>query len=71
MGGKDAPSETSAPQLAAAEIDKTDEESPANKARDFGSLLAGKVAGGKKKRKRIIGFKIFSASGGDAGKSGS
>lgn len=71
MGGKDAPSETSAPQLAVAEIDKTDEESPANKARDFGSLLAGKVAGGKKKRKRIIGFKIFSASGGDAGKSGS
>ncbi len=61
-----------APQLAAAEIDKAEDgESPANKARDFGSLLAGKVADGKKKRRRITVYKIFSASGGDAGEAGS
>ena len=72
MCGKDTPSEASAPPLSAAEIDKAEDgESPANKARDYGSLLAGKVADGKKKRRRITVYKIFSASGGDAGKSGS
>ena len=73
MGGIVSYSETSAPPLPAAETYKEADdagESPANKARDFGSLLAGKVAGGKKKRKRILGFKIYSAGGGkpiDAG----
>lgn len=68
------PSETSAQPLHAAEKDKVADdsgESPANKARDFGSLLAGKVADGKKKRRRITVYKIFSASGGDAGEAGS
>lgn len=73
MGDIVSSSETSAQPLHAAEKDKVADdagESPANKARDFGSLLAGKVAGGKKKRKRILGFKIYSAGGGkslDAG----
>ena len=73
MGDIVSPSETSAQPLYTTEKDKVADdagESPANKARDFGSLLAGKVAGGKKKRKRILGFKIYSAGGGkplDAG----
>lgn len=73
MGDIVSPSETFAQPLHFAEKDKVADdagESPANKARDFGSLLAGKVAGGKKKRKRILGFKIYSAGGGkslDAG----
>ena len=46
-------------------------ESHANKARDFGSLLAGKVAGGKKKCKRILGFKIYTAGGGNTLDAGS
>ena len=74
MGGIVSPSETSAPPLPAAETDKVlydSGESLANKSRDFGSLLAGKVAGGKKKRKRILGFNIYSAGGGKPLDSGS
>ena len=62
------------PPLPAAETDKVADdagEPSANKARDFGSLLAGKVAGGKKKRKRILGFNIYSAGGGKPLDSGS
>ena len=74
MGDIVSPSETSAQPLHAAEKDKVAYdagESPANKARDFGSLLAGKVADGKKKRRRITVYRISSASGGDAGEAGS